>query len=140
VFVNWLLSRETQARLAPAVLYNSRRLDVPAVDPAKLPEVARLGDYVPYQAEKLMPELERVQDLVRATCSGLRTKQAWLANRSLFGLAIIANTAGGRPTMIANEPTMYWLLLPNPRKCKMSVGGVPSRNGKPRPRKERVSG
>ena len=40
-------------------------------------------------------------------CSGLRTKQARLANRSLFGLAIIANKAGGRPTLIANEPTMY---------------------------------
>ena len=47
-----------------------------------------------------------IYDPLPHSCSGLRTKQTWLANRPLFGLAIMANTSDSRPTMIANEPTM----------------------------------
>jgi ABC-type Fe3+ transport system substrate-binding protein len=65
VFVNWLLSRDVQARVSTAVSYNSRRTDVPAVDPAMAANPARLQDYVHDQQEDIMPIKERALALAK---------------------------------------------------------------------------
>ncbi|HLH22289.1 MAG TPA: extracellular solute-binding protein [Chloroflexota bacterium] len=63
VFANWLLTRDTQARLAPLVEFNSRRTDVPPVSPADALDPSHLQDYVPHQYEELLPTRQRAQQL-----------------------------------------------------------------------------
>ncbi len=64
VFVNWILTARVQERLAKETELNSRRLDVPPGDPARLPDPHRLDQYVPTQAEKHVPNVERVLQIV----------------------------------------------------------------------------
>jgi hypothetical protein len=46
VFINWLLSRDTQAYWSAKTEYPSRRLDVPQIDdPDVRPDPARLDSY-----------------------------------------------------------------------------------------------
>jgi iron(III) transport system substrate-binding protein len=65
VFVNWLLSRDVQARIAPAVAYNSRRLDVSPTDPATAANPARLQEYIHDQDEQTIPLKERALALAK---------------------------------------------------------------------------
>jgi len=63
LFVNWLLSRETQAALSKTVAYNSRRLDVAAADPNTGADPACVADYVYDQYEDIIPLKQRVIEL-----------------------------------------------------------------------------
>jgi len=64
LFVNWILTPRVQERLAKETELNSRRLDVAPGDPARLPDRARLDQYVPTQAERHMPVVERTLRMV----------------------------------------------------------------------------
>jgi len=46
VYINWLLTKEVQARLSVATQQNSRRLDVPVADPESVPDAHRLDSYI----------------------------------------------------------------------------------------------
>jgi iron(III) transport system substrate-binding protein len=46
VFVNWLLTRETQAQWAQVTARNSRLLDAPPGDPELMPDPAQAADYL----------------------------------------------------------------------------------------------
>jgi iron(III) transport system substrate-binding protein len=63
VFVNWLLSREVQQRVSSQTGQNSRRLDVPAAEPANAPDPAKVHEYVANQVEAFLPVRERAQQL-----------------------------------------------------------------------------
>ena len=52
VFVNWLLSRETQAAWAKEGRTNSRRVDVPPGNPEAVPDRARLSQYFDANSEE----------------------------------------------------------------------------------------
>jgi len=52
VFINWILTAKTQARLAKTVFLNSRRLDVPINVPELAVDRNRLGDYLNLNLEK----------------------------------------------------------------------------------------
>jgi iron(III) transport system substrate-binding protein len=65
VFVNWILTRDVQAALAPAVKLNSMRNDVPVAAPDIALDVARLGDYHGTQDEAIEPYMKRTQDLLK---------------------------------------------------------------------------
>jgi iron(III) transport system substrate-binding protein len=65
VFINWLLTARVQERLAKALETNSRRLDVPPAVPAELPDPQRMADYIPHQAEALLPVRLRAQQLAQ---------------------------------------------------------------------------
>jgi iron(III) transport system substrate-binding protein len=66
VYVNWLLTRAVQARLATATKQNSRRLDVPPADPESVPDDARPDDYIVSQAEQWLPVRQRALELTNA--------------------------------------------------------------------------
>ena len=63
VFVNWMLTREVQSRIAQTVQLNSRRLDVPPGDPSTAPDPAKLGEYILNQDEVALVPRERAQAL-----------------------------------------------------------------------------
>jgi iron(III) transport system substrate-binding protein len=63
VFINWILTREVQTRIAQTVQLNSRRLDVPPGDPATAPDPAKLNDYILNQDEVALVPRERAQAL-----------------------------------------------------------------------------
>jgi ABC-type Fe3+ transport system substrate-binding protein len=63
VFVNWLLSRDVQTRIAQTVQLNSRRLDVPPGDLATAPDPAKLHEYILNQDEVALVPRERAQAL-----------------------------------------------------------------------------
>jgi ABC-type Fe3+ transport system substrate-binding protein len=65
VFVNWLLTRDAQAQLTQAVGSNSRRVDVPTVDPDRAADPARLDEYITYQFEKYVWTREVIDRLVK---------------------------------------------------------------------------
>lgn len=65
VFVNWLLSKDTQTMLMQAVQLNSQRVDVPKDDPAEVVDVKAMGDYTCTQAEELEPYEQHVVALLR---------------------------------------------------------------------------
>lgn len=65
LFVNWLLTRNTQARVVQKVAYNSRRLDVPPFDPAAAADPARLNEYAYDQYEDMMKFKQRAIDLAK---------------------------------------------------------------------------
>jgi iron(III) transport system substrate-binding protein len=67
LFVNWILTPRVQARLAKETELNSRRLDVPPGDPARLPDPNRLDQYVPTQAQKHVRNVERALQIVTET-------------------------------------------------------------------------
>jgi len=65
LFVNWLLTRDVQARLMAAVKINSRRKDVPLADPNDTVDYARLDEYVGGQTELMQPFQRRAAEILR---------------------------------------------------------------------------
>jgi len=65
VFVNWLLTRDVQARLMAAVKVNSRRKDVPLADPNDAVDYARLDEYIGGQTELMQPFQRRAAEILR---------------------------------------------------------------------------
>jgi ABC-type Fe3+ transport system substrate-binding protein len=65
VFVNWLLSKDTQTMLMQAVKLNSQRVDVPKGDPNEVVDVKTMGQYTCTQAEELEPYEQHVVALLR---------------------------------------------------------------------------
>jgi iron(III) transport system substrate-binding protein len=63
VFINWLLTARVQEQVARALETNSRRLDVAPVAPAEQPDPQRMDEYVPHQAEALLPMRQRTLQL-----------------------------------------------------------------------------
>jgi ABC-type Fe3+ transport system substrate-binding protein len=63
VFVNWLLSQNTQERIAKTVTQNSLRADVPTVDPEGVLDRAKLGDYLILAREEYLPYRQRATQL-----------------------------------------------------------------------------
>jgi iron(III) transport system substrate-binding protein len=70
LFVNWLLTRDVQAKLTQAVDANSRRTDVPPGNLSRVVEPSRMDEHIPYQFEKYVWARDDVDRLVRE--SGLR--------------------------------------------------------------------
>ena len=65
LFVNWLLSKDTQTALMQAVKLNSQRVDVPQGDPAEAIDEKRMSEYTCTQAEDLAPHEQHVVALLR---------------------------------------------------------------------------
>lgn len=65
VYVNWLLTKKIQTRMAAATKQNSRRLDVPPADAEAAPDPKRLDSYILSQAEELLPLRQRAQQLAK---------------------------------------------------------------------------
>jgi ABC-type Fe3+ transport system substrate-binding protein len=65
VFVNWLLTRDVQARIMKSVKLNSRRKDVPPGDPDVAIDYARLDEYVGGQTEYMQPFQKRAAEIFR---------------------------------------------------------------------------
>jgi ABC-type Fe3+ transport system substrate-binding protein len=65
VFVNWLLTRDVQARVMKTVKINSRRKDVPLGDPNVAIDYAKLDDYVGGQTEYMQPFQKRAAEILR---------------------------------------------------------------------------
>ncbi|MGE5539331.1 MAG: ABC transporter substrate-binding protein [Gemmatimonas sp.] len=65
VFVNWLLSRDVQARVMKAANLNSRRKDVPVVDPSRDIEWSRYKDYLCGQSEDLTQDMIDFKKITR---------------------------------------------------------------------------
>src|SRR5579871_3435137 len=65
LFVNWLLTRDTQTRLMAAVKLNSRRKDVPLGDPNDAVDYAKLDEYVGGQTEAMQPFQRRAAEILR---------------------------------------------------------------------------
>jgi iron(III) transport system substrate-binding protein len=63
VFVNWLLTRATQAEIMKAVDLNSRRKDVPVVDPDRALDWSRIQDYACGQTEAFNPAMASFKKL-----------------------------------------------------------------------------
>jgi iron(III) transport system substrate-binding protein len=66
VYINWLLTKDVQARLSAATKQNSRRLDVPPADPSAVPDPKRRAELIPTQLEELLPYRLRAQQLAQA--------------------------------------------------------------------------
>lgn len=65
VFINWLLTKETQTGLMKAVKLNSRRNDVPLGDPDSAVDTARLSEYFASQAEDMQDYQDKTAELFR---------------------------------------------------------------------------
>ena len=65
VFVNWLLSREVQARIIKAVQLNSQRKDVPLGAPEIAMDLARISEYTGTQDEEIDPFTTRTSEILR---------------------------------------------------------------------------
>jgi iron(III) transport system substrate-binding protein len=65
LFVNWLLTRDVQARIVAAVKVNSRRKDVPIEAPNDAVDYARLDEYVGGQTEAMQPFQRRAAEILR---------------------------------------------------------------------------
>lgn len=65
LFVNWLLSKDTQTVLMQAVKLNSQRVDVPKGDPDEAVDAKKMAEYTCTQAEELEPYEQRVVALLR---------------------------------------------------------------------------
>lgn len=65
VFINWLLTKETQTGLMQAVKLNSRRNDVPLGDPDSAVDVAHLSEYFGSQAEEMQDYQDKTAELYR---------------------------------------------------------------------------
>jgi iron(III) transport system substrate-binding protein len=66
LFVNWLLSRDTQTRIMAAVHVNSRRKDVPIEDPGNAIDWSRYKDYVSGQSEEYYQAMADFKKLARS--------------------------------------------------------------------------
>jgi len=65
VFIDWLLSQETQADWAKTAATNSRRLDVPAGSPETKPDPSLLSSYVNFNAEEGNPYMVETQRMAQ---------------------------------------------------------------------------
>jgi ABC-type Fe3+ transport system substrate-binding protein len=65
LFVNWILTREVQARLMPALKLNSRRIDVEPGAPDRLIPPGEAHLYEAAQSEEIQPYQQQVADLLR---------------------------------------------------------------------------
>jgi iron(III) transport system substrate-binding protein len=67
VFINWLLSRETQTAWSKATGFWSRRMDVPQghLDPAVIPKVEKLSSYQLNYKEEWVKKRAEIQDYLR---------------------------------------------------------------------------
>jgi ABC-type Fe3+ transport system substrate-binding protein len=65
VFINWLLTKETQTGLMKAVKLNSRRNDVPLGDPDSAVDTAMLSEYFASQAEEMQEYQDKTAELFR---------------------------------------------------------------------------
>lgn len=65
VYINWLLTKEVQARLSGATRMNSRRLDVPIAHAVTAPDPRRMESYIPSQVEEMLPVRQRAIQLAR---------------------------------------------------------------------------
>jgi iron(III) transport system substrate-binding protein len=63
VYVNWLLSKKTQARLAEVAKLNSRRNDVKAGNPELALDPKRIGQYVETSNEELLEPKIKAQQI-----------------------------------------------------------------------------
>lgn len=63
VFVNWLLSQKTQAKLAEVAQMNSRRLDVKPGNPELAVDTKRIGHYVQMSGESNLEAKVKAQQL-----------------------------------------------------------------------------
>ena len=66
VFVNWILTKDVQARLMQAVKLNSRRKDVPIGDPSIALDPAKIAEYVGSQTEEMQDYQNKAADLFRS--------------------------------------------------------------------------
>jgi iron(III) transport system substrate-binding protein len=64
LFVNWVLTKEGSSSFSKNLQDNSRRVDVPVFDPDTVPEKG--VDYTLLDAEELLPEIQKTQDLAKA--------------------------------------------------------------------------
>jgi iron(III) transport system substrate-binding protein len=68
LFINWLLSRDVQAKLSQRLgEYNSARLDVPVVDQGTWPGASKGQEYIYAQGEEALPQREVLTAIVRET-------------------------------------------------------------------------
>jgi iron(III) transport system substrate-binding protein len=65
VFINWLLTKDTQTHLMKGVQLNSRRKDVPPGAPELILDHTRMNDYLNGQSEEIDPYQYKVLELVR---------------------------------------------------------------------------
>lgn len=67
VFINWLLSRETQTAWVRATGFWSRRVDVPHdhLDPALLPKIEKLSSYQLNYKEEWVKKRKEIQEFLR---------------------------------------------------------------------------
>ncbi len=65
VYVNWLLSKKAQARLAEIAKTNSRRVDVKPGDPELALDPKRIGGYLDISDEKYAPVKLKAQQLAK---------------------------------------------------------------------------
>lgn len=65
VFVNWLLSKETQADWAKTADTNSRRLDVPPGSPETRPDPTLLDHYANFNEERKNDFMQETQELAK---------------------------------------------------------------------------
>ena len=72
LFINWLLTRDTQTKLMQAVKLNSQRIDVPKGDPDEVVDAALMSEYTCTQAEELGPYEQRVVALLRQSFPRMR--------------------------------------------------------------------
>jgi iron(III) transport system substrate-binding protein len=65
LYVNWLLTRDVQARIMQAVKLNSRRKDVPVMDPENAVEYDHIDDYIGGQTEAMDPYQQKAAELLK---------------------------------------------------------------------------
>ena len=65
VFVNWLLTKDVQAKIMKAVNLNSRRTDVPVVDPDRAVDWSNYKEYLSGQTEDLFPSMAAFKKITR---------------------------------------------------------------------------
>ena len=65
LFVNWLLSKEEQARLMQEVRLNSQRSDVPDALPDGAIDYSHIDEYYPGQGEEMKPYVEKAEALLK---------------------------------------------------------------------------
>lgn len=66
VFVNWLLTKDVQARIMKSVRLNSRRKDVELGDPERAVDWSRIKDYVSGQSEDFYQAMADFKTLTRS--------------------------------------------------------------------------
>lgn len=65
VFINWLLTKDVQARIMKTVRLNSRRKDVPLGDPERAIDWSRYKDYVSGQSEDFHEAMAEFKKITR---------------------------------------------------------------------------